>query len=32
MKIEMIKMNTCPWSYFHIQSPTKLKPVIPPLS
>jgi hypothetical protein len=30
MKIEMIGMNTYPQSYFHIELPTKLEPVIPP--
>jgi hypothetical protein len=27
MKIEMIRMSTCPHSYFHIELLTKLEPV-----
>jgi len=29
MKIKMIRMSTYPQSYFHIEPPTKLEPIIP---
>jgi hypothetical protein len=28
----MIKMSTYPQSYFHIEMPTKLEPIIPPFN